>query len=227
MNQWNNISKGFFRENPVFVLFLGLCPTLGVTTSAINGLGMGLATTFVLLMSNIVVSLIKTFIPDKVRIPSYIVVIAAFVTIVELVMQDSYAIDRLSEAYPYPPQPLYQYMAADYWVLRDAGWSPDFPTTAGAYDDTCGTDGRCDPLGPDPLSDAFLTVIDPSGNGNNDLLYSTFLGGSDEDGANDVAISGGDAFVTGDSASFDFPAARSRFRRLSCPSWMSQPGRNV
>ena len=87
MNQWNNISKGFFRENPVFVLFLGLCPTLGVTTSAINGLGMGLATTFVLLMSNIVVSLIKTFIPDKVRIPSYIVVIAAFVTIVELVMQ--------------------------------------------------------------------------------------------------------------------------------------------
>jgi electron transport complex protein RnfE len=81
------MSKGFFRENPVFVLFLGLCPVLGVTTSAFNGLGMGLATTFVLLMSNIVVSLIKSFIPDKVRIPSYIVVIAAFVTIVELVMQ--------------------------------------------------------------------------------------------------------------------------------------------
>ena len=87
MNQWNNFSKGFFKENAVFVLFLGLCPTLGVTTSAFNGLGMGLATTFVLLMSNIVVSLIKSFIPDKVRIPSYIVVIAAFVTIVELVMQ--------------------------------------------------------------------------------------------------------------------------------------------
>ncbi|MBL7111462.1 MAG: electron transport complex subunit E [Bacteroidales bacterium] len=87
MNHWNNISKGFFKENPVFVLFLGLCPTLGVTTSAFNGLGMGLATTFVLLMSNVVVSLIKSFIPDKVRIPSYIVVIAAFVTIVELVMQ--------------------------------------------------------------------------------------------------------------------------------------------
>ena len=87
MNHWNNISKGFFKENPVFALFLGLCPTLGVTTSAFNGLGMGLATTFVLLMSNVVVSLIKSFIPDKVRIPSYIVVIAAFVTIVELVMQ--------------------------------------------------------------------------------------------------------------------------------------------
>ena len=87
MNQWNNFSKGFFKENAVFVLFLGLCPTLGVTTSAFNGLGMGLATTFVLLMSNVVVSLIKSFIPDKVRIPSYIVVIAAFVTIVELVLQ--------------------------------------------------------------------------------------------------------------------------------------------
>jgi electron transport complex protein RnfE len=87
MNQWNNFSKGFFRENAVFVLILGMCPTLGVTTSAINGLGMGLATTFVLLMSNIVVSIIKRFIPDKVRIPSYIVIIASFVTIVELVMQ--------------------------------------------------------------------------------------------------------------------------------------------
>lgn len=87
MNQWKNFSKGFFKENAVFVLFLGLCPTLGVTTSAINGLGMGLATTFVLIMSNIVVSLVKSFIPDKVRIPSYIVIIASFVTIVELVMQ--------------------------------------------------------------------------------------------------------------------------------------------
>ena len=87
MNQWKNFSKGFFKENAVFVLFLGLCPTLGVTTTAINGLGMGLATTFVLLMSNIVVSIIKSLIPDKVRIPSYIVIIASFVTIVELVMQ--------------------------------------------------------------------------------------------------------------------------------------------
>jgi electron transport complex protein RnfE len=87
MNQWKNFSKGFFRENAVFVLFLGLCPTLGVTTSAINGLGMGLATTFVLTMSNLVVSIVKNQIPDKVRIPSFIVIIASFVTIVELVMQ--------------------------------------------------------------------------------------------------------------------------------------------
>jgi electron transport complex protein RnfE len=87
MSQWNNFSRGFFKENAVFVLLLGLCPTLGVTTSAFNGLGMGLATTFVLLMSNIVVSIIKRYIPDKVRIPSYIVVIASFVTIVELIMQ--------------------------------------------------------------------------------------------------------------------------------------------
>ena len=87
MSQWKNFSKGFFKENAVFVLLLGLCPTLGVTTSAVNGLGMGLATTFVLLMSNIVVSLIKSVIPDKVRIPSFIVIIASFVTIVELVMQ--------------------------------------------------------------------------------------------------------------------------------------------
>ncbi len=87
MSIWNTFSRGFFKENAVFVLLLGLCPTLGVTTSAFNGLGMGLATTFVLLMSNVVVSLIKHFIPDKVRIPSYIVIIASFVTIVELVMQ--------------------------------------------------------------------------------------------------------------------------------------------
>jgi len=87
MNQWQNFSKGFIKDNAVFVLFLGLCPTLGVTTSAINGLGMGLATTFVLVMSNIVVSLIKSLIPDKVRIPSFIVIIATFVTVVELVMK--------------------------------------------------------------------------------------------------------------------------------------------
>ncbi|MFW5774444.1 MAG: electron transport complex subunit RsxE [Tangfeifania sp.] len=87
MNQWKNFTKGFIKENPVFVLLLGMCPTLGVTSSAINGLGMGLATTFVLVMSNIVVSVIKKQIPDKVRIPSFIVIIATFVTIVELTME--------------------------------------------------------------------------------------------------------------------------------------------
>ena len=87
MNQWKNFSKGFIRENAVFSLFLGLCPTLGVTTSAVNGLAMGLATTFVLVMSNLVVSLVKNLIPNKVRIPSFIVIIASFVTVVELVMK--------------------------------------------------------------------------------------------------------------------------------------------
>lgn len=87
MSQIQNFTKGFIKDNPVFVLLLGLCPTLGVTTTAMNGLGMGLATTFVLVMSNLVVSLIKSGIPDKVRIPSFIVIIASFVTIVELVMQ--------------------------------------------------------------------------------------------------------------------------------------------
>lgn len=87
MSQWKNFTKGFIKENPVFVLVLGMCPTLGVTSSAINGLGMGLATTFVLLMSNIVISLVKNVIPDKVRIPSFIVIIAAFVTVVQLIMQ--------------------------------------------------------------------------------------------------------------------------------------------
>ncbi len=87
MGQLKNFTKGFIRENPVFVLLLGLCPALGVTTSAFNGLGMGLATTFVLVSSNIVVSLIKNLIPQKVRIPSFIVVIASFVTIVDLVME--------------------------------------------------------------------------------------------------------------------------------------------
>jgi electron transport complex protein RnfE len=87
MNQLQNFTKGFIKENPVLILLLGLCPALGVTTSAINGLGMGLATTFVLVSSNLVVSLVKNFIPDKVRIPSFIVIIASFVTIVELVMQ--------------------------------------------------------------------------------------------------------------------------------------------
>ena len=87
MNQMQNFTKGLLKENPILVLVLGTCPTLGVTTSAFNGLGMGLATTFVLIMSNLVISLVKDFIPDKVRIPSFIVLIASFVTVVELVMQ--------------------------------------------------------------------------------------------------------------------------------------------
>lgn len=78
--------KGFFRENPVFVLLLGMCPTLGVTSSAINGLGMGLATTAVLLGSNVVVAMVKDLIPDKVRIPAFIVIIASFVTVIDLTM---------------------------------------------------------------------------------------------------------------------------------------------
>jgi electron transport complex protein RnfE len=87
MSHIKNFSKGFIKENPVFVLLLGMCPTLGVTSSAINGMGMGLATTFVLVMSNLVISMVKTAIPDKVRIPSFIVIIATFVTIVQLSMQ--------------------------------------------------------------------------------------------------------------------------------------------
>lgn len=87
MNQLNNFTKGFLKENPLFVLLLGMCPALAVTSSAFNGLGMGLATTFVLLMSNIFISLVKGFIPDKVRIPAFIVVIASFVTIADLLMQ--------------------------------------------------------------------------------------------------------------------------------------------
>lgn len=81
-----NLTKGLLRENPVLVLLLGLCPTLGVTTSAINGLGMGLATLSVLVLSNMAISLVKDVIPKKVRIPSFIVIIASFVTIVDLVM---------------------------------------------------------------------------------------------------------------------------------------------
>lgn len=79
-------TKGFWRENPIFRLVLGMCPTLAVTTAAINGIGMGLATTFVLVCSNVVISLLRNFISPRVRIPSFIVVIASFVTIVDLVM---------------------------------------------------------------------------------------------------------------------------------------------
>jgi len=87
MNQLQNFTKGFFRENPLLVLVLGCCPALATTSSAFNGLGMGLATTFVLLGSNTVISLLSDVIPSKVRIPAYIIVIASFVTIVDLVMQ--------------------------------------------------------------------------------------------------------------------------------------------
>ena len=80
-------TKGFFKENPTFVLLLGMCPTLATTTSAINGLSMGLATLFVLVLSNIVISAIAPVVPDKVHIPVYIVVIATFVTILQFAMQ--------------------------------------------------------------------------------------------------------------------------------------------
>ena len=81
------IKNGLIKENPIWVLILGMCPTLATTTSAINGISMGLATTFVLMMSNIVISLLKSVIPDKVRIPAFIVIIATFVTMVEMVMK--------------------------------------------------------------------------------------------------------------------------------------------
>jgi len=87
MNQLKNFTKGFFKENPLLVLVLGTCPALATTSSAINGLGMGLATTFVLIGSNVVISLLSKIIPDKVRIPAFIVVIASFVTIIDLLMQ--------------------------------------------------------------------------------------------------------------------------------------------
>lgn len=79
--------NGLIKENPTFVLMLGMCPTLAVTTSAINGLGMGLTTTVVLALSNVFISLLRNIIPDKVRIPAFIVVIASFVTMVELLLQ--------------------------------------------------------------------------------------------------------------------------------------------
>ena len=79
--------NGLIKENPTFVLMLGMCPTLAVTTSAINGLGMGLTTTVVLIMSNLIISMLRNIIPDKVRIPAFIVIIASFVTVVEMVLQ--------------------------------------------------------------------------------------------------------------------------------------------
>ena len=86
-NAKERLVNGLFKENPTFVLMLGMCPTLAVTTSAMNGLGMGLTTTVVLALSNVMISLLRNIIPDKVRIPAFIVVIASFVTIVELLLE--------------------------------------------------------------------------------------------------------------------------------------------
>ena len=87
MSKLGLITKGFVKDNPTFVLVLGMCPTLATTTSALNGLEMGLATMFVLILSNIVISLVAPVVPDKVRIPVYIVIIATFVTVLQLMMQ--------------------------------------------------------------------------------------------------------------------------------------------
>ena len=87
MNNMKVLMNGIIKENPTFVLLLGMCPTLGTTSSALNGMSMGLATMFVLICSNLVISLIKNLIPDMVRIPSFIVVIASFVTLLQMLMQ--------------------------------------------------------------------------------------------------------------------------------------------
>lgn len=87
MSKLKIILNGIIKENPTFVLMLGMCPTLGTTTSAINGMSMGLATMFVLICSNITISAVRNLIPDKVHIPAYIVIIATFVTIVQLCME--------------------------------------------------------------------------------------------------------------------------------------------
>jgi electron transport complex protein RnfE len=87
MGNLKYFTNGLLKENPTFVIVLGTCPTLAVTTAAVNGLGMGAATTFVLVFSNLFIALLKNFIPDKVRIAAFIVVIATFVTIVDLVMK--------------------------------------------------------------------------------------------------------------------------------------------
>jgi electron transport complex protein RnfE len=87
MNPLQIIYRGIVKENPTFVLILGMCPTLGTTSDAINGMSMGLATLFVLICSNMTISAIKNFVPDKVRIPAYIIVIASFVTCLQMLMQ--------------------------------------------------------------------------------------------------------------------------------------------
>jgi electron transport complex protein RnfE len=97
MKNFKILTNGLLKENPVFVLFLGMCPTLATTTSAVNGLSMGLATMAVLICTNFVISCIKSVTPDKVRIPVFIVVIAAFVTILQMVMS-AYAPDSINKA---------------------------------------------------------------------------------------------------------------------------------
>jgi len=87
MNNFKVLMNGIVKENPTFVLLLGMCPTLGTTSSAMNGMGMGLATAFVLICSNVVISAIKNLIPDMVRIPAFVVVIASFVTLLQMIMQ--------------------------------------------------------------------------------------------------------------------------------------------
>lgn len=87
MSKLQLITKGIIKENPTFALILGMCPTIGVTSSAINGMGMGVATMVVLIMSNMAISMIKNIVPAKVRIPAFIVVIASFVTVIEMLMK--------------------------------------------------------------------------------------------------------------------------------------------
>ncbi|PKM59622.1 MAG: electron transport complex subunit RsxE [Firmicutes bacterium HGW-Firmicutes-4] len=87
MNFIQNLKKGIIKENPIFVLLLGMCPTLAVTTSAVNGMGMGLATCAVLICSNVVISALRKVIPDNIRIPAFVVIIASFVTIVGMLMK--------------------------------------------------------------------------------------------------------------------------------------------
>ena len=98
MSAFKTLTNGLWRENPVFILMLGMCPTLAVSSSAKNALGMGLATTFVLAGSNLVISLCRKWIPDKVRIPCYIVIIATFVTVVEQLMK-AYAPPELNRTW--------------------------------------------------------------------------------------------------------------------------------
>ncbi len=87
MNFFKNLTRGIIRENPTFVLVLGMCPTLAVTTSAMNGMGMGLATMAVLIGSNVAISALRKVIPDNIRIPAFVVVIASFVTIIGMLMK--------------------------------------------------------------------------------------------------------------------------------------------
>lgn len=98
MTLWKEFTKGLFKENPILVLVLGMCPTLAVSASAKTGISMGIATTFVLLGSNAVVSMVRNIIPKKVRIPCYIVIIATFVTIVEMIMKASVSLKPLNDA---------------------------------------------------------------------------------------------------------------------------------